>query len=85
MKMAQDISPMINIVNKLQSLKVVVKKWDRRKKTQLKKELNDILEEMEKLRPQLLLHNPPMTLKEDIHTLELKRKQILQIRKLHGA
>lgn len=76
----RDISPMVNILEKLRALKVEVKTWERRKSTQMKKDLKDIYVALDSLSPQLLMHNPPGALRDNIHSLELKRKHILQIR-----
>ena len=45
--MVLDISPMKHILERHEDLNVDVKSWERRKRSQLKKELNDILVELD--------------------------------------
>lgn len=71
---------MLNILGKLRDLKVVVKEWDGRKRSQMKKYLKDISDELDILCPQLLQHNPLASLRASIHSVERKRKHILQVR-----
>eukprot|EP00253_Pinus_taeda_P002419 PITA_02419 len=73
---------MVHIKDKLQGLNVVVKSWERRKNAQQKKDLNDIRVALETLRPLMLSHLPSTEVWDQIQSLELKRKHILQKREL---
>eukprot|EP00253_Pinus_taeda_P002178 PITA_02178 len=79
---AKEASPMEVIMEKLHALKVVVKRWERKKKNQMNKDLKDISNEMDRLGLQLQRGHPSRDLLTSIRLLEEKRLSLLHIQEV---